>query len=412
MKVLHTADWHLGKKIDDKYCLLQEQKQVLIEIIDIAKRENPDIVIIAGDIFDKIRPSVEAQNLFYKTVKSLNNNGRTPIIIVAGNHDSPDLIEVTKPLANSYGIFLLGWPDTVIPMMTLDSKIEITASEIGFLQLKHPDYDYPFRIVFAPYINEERLKQRLTNQDSNTNTLSNVLKNTWKRLDEEYLTTRGINILVAHHFFINSKDEDYLEDDGERSIKSLGTAQVINTNILPRRLQYVALGHLHSYIQMEKPPCPCPVVYTGSPLPYSFDEQNQNKYVNIVEIEPLKKAIINTIALKSGKKLIRYKAKNVEDAKRWLADHQNCFVEISIKTQDGLLTNDKKDLNDIHPYIISIIPELILKDNIDKASALPDLTNNIESLFIEYFKNKNKGECPSSDLIQIFNEIVSAHDSD
>lgn len=411
MKLLHTADWHLGKKIDDKYCLLNEQKQVLTEIIDIAKQEAPDIIIIAGDIFDKIRPSIEAQNLFYKTIKTLNNNGQRPIVIVAGNHDSPDLIEVTGPLANSYGIFLLGWPDTVIPITTLDSQIKIISSQTGFLELKYPTYDYPLRIAFAPYINEERLKQRLTNRDQDTNTLSNVLKNTWKTLDEEHLNSSGINILVAHHFFINNKDEEYLEDDGERSIKSLGTAQVINTNILPKQLQYVALGHLHSYIQMEKPPCPCPVVYTGSPLQYSFDEQNRNKYINIVEIEPSQKAIIKTIALKSGKKLIRYKAQNVQDAKQWLADNQNCFVEISIKTQDGLLTNDKKDLNSIHPNIISIIPELMLKDDMEKLSVLPDLTNNIESLFIEYFKNRNKGELPSKDIINIFNEIVSTQDS-
>lgn len=86
MKILHTADWHLGKKLD-RFPRIEEQVLVLEEIINIAEKEAVDLVIIAGDLFDNFNPSVEASDLFYKTLKKLANEGKRPVIAISGNHD-------------------------------------------------------------------------------------------------------------------------------------------------------------------------------------------------------------------------------------------------------------------------------------------------------------------------------------
>ena len=136
MRILHTSDWHLGKKLED-ISRLDEQKEVLSEIVDIANNQAVDMIIIAGDIYDTSNPSNEAQELFYKTVKKLSNNGKRIIIAIAGNHDSSDGINAPDPIARMNGVFMIGDLNKVIPPFELDSGIELTKSESGFLEFKY-----------------------------------------------------------------------------------------------------------------------------------------------------------------------------------------------------------------------------------------------------------------------------------
>ena len=107
MKILHTADWHLGKKLW-KFSRLEEQVTVLDEIVSIVERENIDIVLIAGDCFDQINPSTEAIQLFYATLFRLSRNGQTCIFVVSGNHDSPERIDAPSPLGGYNQIYFTG----------------------------------------------------------------------------------------------------------------------------------------------------------------------------------------------------------------------------------------------------------------------------------------------------------------
>ena len=109
IKILHTADWHLGKKLDS-FSRLEEQILVMNEIVQIADEQIVDLVLVAGDLFDNFNPSVEAIELFYKTLKRLSQNGIRPVIAISGNHDSPYLIDAPDPLARECGIILIGHP--------------------------------------------------------------------------------------------------------------------------------------------------------------------------------------------------------------------------------------------------------------------------------------------------------------
>ncbi len=124
MKILHTSDWHLGKRLEN-FSRLEEQQAVLNEICEIADNENVDAVLVAGDLFDTFNPPTEAVDLFYKTLKRLTNGGKRPVIAIAGNHDSPDRIEAPDPLARECGIIFTGYPNSVVPEFELETGLKI-----------------------------------------------------------------------------------------------------------------------------------------------------------------------------------------------------------------------------------------------------------------------------------------------
>ncbi|MBN2262520.1 MAG: exonuclease subunit SbcD, partial [Prolixibacteraceae bacterium] len=111
MKILHTSDWHLGKRLVN-FERIEEQQLFLDELIEIANAQQVDAVLVAGDLFDTFNPPTQAVELFYKKLKQLSNNGLRPIIAIAGNHDSPDRIEAPDPLARECGILFAGYPNS------------------------------------------------------------------------------------------------------------------------------------------------------------------------------------------------------------------------------------------------------------------------------------------------------------
>ena len=263
MKILHTADWHLGKRLDG-FSRFDEQVAVLNEIITIANEKNVDLILIAGDLFDAFNPPVEAVELFYKTLKNLSNNGKRPVVAIAGNHDSPDRINAPDPLAKECGIILIGHPNELIKPFALD-YFNVHRSTEGFLELLIKDIDFPIRLLHTAYANEIRLKTYLGEDKSKQ--LNEVLNDHWLKIADTYCDTKGINLLISH-LYMNKRGASLLEEpDGEKPIK-IGNADLVFTDGIPPQIQYTALGHLHAFNNIgtaEKP-----LVYASSPLCYSF----------------------------------------------------------------------------------------------------------------------------------------------
>lgn len=404
MKILHTADWHLGKKLDH-FSRLEEQKLVMDEICAIANEQQVDAVIIAGDLFDTFNPSAEAQDLFYKTLHRLTNNGKRAVIAIAGNHDMPERVEAPNPLAEVNGIILCGFPDTEIKPFETDGGLKVLRSEPGFLELQMPSSKDVLRLIFTPYANELRLKTYLGNEDKESS-LRDVLENKWKQLADKYCDSNGVNILAAHLFFMKKGAPVEEEPEGERSILHVGGAQAIYSENVPKQMQYVALGHLHRYHSIDKNPCP--MVYSSSPLCYSFAEADQKKHVVIIELEPGKEAVYSPIELSNGRNLTRKKFASIEDATVWLMENQEVYVELTIQTDSYLDGAARKQLADVHNYIVDVIPEILTKNGVVEEfdPFLIDDSRDMKSLFEEYFKYKN-GENPSENLLNLFNEVVS-----
>ena len=399
MKILHTADWHLGKRLDS-FSRLEEQKIVLDEICIIADEQAVDAVIVAGDLFDAFNPPVEAIELLYKTLKRLTNNGKRPVIAIAGNHDSPDRIDSPEPLARECGIVFMGYPNTEIKTIELENGFEITKTDKGFIELNLPEHNYPLRIIATPYANEVRMKEYFGEEKEVE--LSNSLQMGWGDLSEKYCDNKGVNVLVTHLYMLKRGGEVLEEPDGEKPLK-IGNADLIYSDIIPSQIQYTALGHLHRHQNVgtdEKP-----VVYSGSPLSYSFSEAGQQKYVKIINVEPNSIAQLERIPLKSGKQLARKTFNSIDSAVEWLNDNQYTLVELTIESDTYLKSEDLKRLRNAHHEIVHIIP-IVKNDNVmDESSKQVNLNQDITALFSDYFKY-SKGQSPNEEIIELFKEII------
>ncbi len=266
MKILHTADWHLGKRLND-YSRLDEQRLVLEEICQIADKQAVDLVLIAGDIYDTFNPPTEATELLYKTLRKLSKDGQRPVVLIAGNHDSPDRIEAPDPLARELGIIFYGNLQSSITPFSLDNGLAVTASESGFIRLEGPQLSSPVNLILAPYANELLLKTFLGEENREAE-LRTQLSQRWQKLADKYFQDDQVNLFMGHLFFMKEGEKPQEEPESERSILHIGGAQAIFSNLIPQKTQYAALGHLHRYQVIDRDPCP--VVYSSSPLCYSF----------------------------------------------------------------------------------------------------------------------------------------------
>jgi len=403
MKILHTADWHIGKRLGN-FSRIAEQREVLEEICEIADEQEVDAVIIAGDLYDHFNPSNEAEELFYKTLKRLSKDGKRAVIAIAGNHDSPERIEAPNPLARACGILLVGFPDSKVADMSLDSGLKVLQSEEGFVELSLPNQKTPLRLLLTPYANEFRLKKYLTDKGKEeSKALRELLQAKWAELAEKYCDKKGVNLLVAHLFFMVKGTEAQKEPEGEKVI-NIGGATAIHTENIPKQVQYVALGHLHRYQRLGEKSCP--IVYSSSPLAYSFAEANQKKYVVIVEAEKGKVVDYTPIALEKGKPLLRQTCNNVEEAVDWLKENQHALVELTMFTDDYLSGKERKALHETHQGIVAILPKLREESMTEEEAAYQiDLSKDLESLFVEYFQHKNEGQMPGKDILDLFREV-------
>ncbi len=406
MKILHTADWHLGKKLY-QHPRHAEQVEVLSEICDIAQREAVDVVLIAGDLFDNPTPSNESSELFYKTLKRLTRGGECAVVAIAGNHDSPERIEAPDPLARECGIIFAGFPYSTVPIFALPSGIQVLRSTAGFIELQLPRVAYPLRLLLTPYANEFRLKKYLGIENPET-ILREILETQWANLATQYLDNQGVNLLVAHLYFMQKDGIAPEEPDGERAIH-VGGAQAVFAQSIPPQVQYAALGHLHRYQVIAEQPCP--VVYSSSPLAYSFSEANQSKYVVLLDAQPHRAVHFEKIELQTTKKLIQHRAPSVAAALEWLNENQTVLVELTVESDTYLTADENRSLQQAHPNIVNLIPVIRTQAGEKQAVTTRHLVgNSMEDLFSAYFQHRKNGQLPNDELLALFKEVLAQED--
>jgi DNA repair protein SbcD/Mre11 len=423
MRILHTGDWHIGKRLE-RFSRLAEQEEVLREIVTIADREKVDLVLVAGDLFDTANPGSEAQELLYRTLEELSAGGRRAVVAIAGNHDSPDRVEAPEVLARRHGIALVGYPFTSPPLFETAHGVRVSASAEGFLELNLPATGpAPVRILTTPYANEYRLRQLLLAEGDerdeaerrSAQSLQEILHTRWKATLAQYCRGEGINLLVAHLLFAVDPLDPPEEPDGERPIAHVGGAPALAASAIPAEIQYTACGHLHRHHSLSGFPS---VVYSGSPLAYSFSEAGQEKSVTIVDLEPLgqlgAEPSITTIPLTAGRPLLRKRASSVGEALEWLTAHQEALVELTLVLPEYLSGEERRALHQAHSGIVVIIPILSGgEDAVGTSGEVPlrDPTADVESLFEQFFRDRH-GVPPDEALRALFAEVLSVREED
>ena len=402
LKILHTADWHLGKRLQE-FSRLEEQKEVLDEIIQIADQESVDLVLVAGDVFDAFNPSHEAVELLFKTLRRLSDNGSRPVIVISGNHDSTQFITAPDPLARELGILFYGRFDQSITCGGLEGGTQIVRSEPGFVELKLPAHEFPVRILLAPYANELLLKTYLGEEDREEE-LRKVLQDKWEALADRYCDEQGVNLFVGHFFFMKEGEKPEAEPESERPILHVGGTQAIYTNNLPRQIQYAALGHLHRYHACDTEPCP--VVYSSSPLAYSFSEAGQQKKVVLVRARPGSPVEYTPMGLSKGRPLCRKTFSHLAATLEWLRANPYCFVEIVYATDEAIDAATRCAIMKAHDGIVSLIPQLTQEQLAGHTLQAEDLNQDMLTLFSRYYQS-TQGISPNEEVLHLFKEVIS-----
>jgi len=412
LNFLHTSDWHLGARLGD-YSRMAEQREVLEEIRTAAESGEADFVIIAGDVFDNFNPPNEAVELLYRELKKLADDGRRPVIVIAGNHDSPDRIEAPDPLAVECGIFFIGYPDFTRGRVELESGVAVDFPAQGILTIDFPDKPQ-VRILTTPYANENRLRKFLA-PENREQQISDILGSSWNQLAGKYCDDAGCNILTAHLFMSEDRHAGELfaeagpaveEPDEERSILHPGGLELIDAALVPTPIQYTALGHLHRPQSIREGGSP--IVYSGSPLAFGLSEENQQKSVVMVELEPGRKAKVERVPLSSGRRIVRKTFSDVGAATLWLGENPDVWVELLIECEKYISAVDRKQLYCAHEGITAVIPVSGTAD--PDAGAIersaPDLTESMEEIFKSFFEY-SKGIQADDDILSLFREVAS-----
>jgi exonuclease SbcD len=403
VRVLHTSDWHLGRNLEGR-SRLPEQEQFIDELVDIVTKEAIQLILVAGDVFDSCNPAAEAENLFYDALERLSDNGKRAVIAIAGNHDSPERLHAANPLALKHGIALLGYPQEILPAGTAQGGIRRVNTGPGWVELAAPGWAENAVVYALPYPSESRLNEVLTEKlddGSQQVAYSERVGRLFAEADRVFRTDT-INLAVAHLFAYGG-----LESESERQ---LGGALAVSPLVMPEQAGYIALGHLHRPQQLHSAPQTCR--YSGSPLSFSFSEADQQKEVVIAEMLPGRPANVNPVNLGCGKALKRWRANNIEEARRWCAEPGNleCWVELEIRADQPLESSELAELRRLHPGIITIrpiFPELEAGDStMRRLSELP-LVDRFQ-LFFE----RDRGIAPPEELVRFFLEMVNQPESD
>lgn len=335
MKILHTSDWHVGKKLQGRERLV-EQAQVLEEIKAVCESEGIELVLIAGDVFDTYTPSAEAEELFYEKVKKIAGEERA-VLIISGNHDDGVRLSAVAPLSEEQGIYVVGNARLGLSCKDTARKIKAIQSGKGYAIFTNDKGEQVY-ISMLPYPNEARFKEEKSE-------LSYIERMQGWIAEGESAREAGMpSIFMAHVFIAGGK-----VSESEREI-DLGGARAIPVSALPRT-DYIALGHLHKKQRMGEN-----CYYSGSPLQYAFDE-SADKSVKVFNLTQKGVEDLRDVPLKSGRKLVRLQAETVENALALLEEYKEAYVELTL-VLDAPLTKENSVQLTANENLVSLHTEV------------------------------------------------------
>jgi exonuclease SbcD len=264
MKILHTSDWHVGKilKGRDRH---DEHAAVLRSIVQAARDEDVDVVLVAGDLFETVAPTPKAQGLVMHTLLTLRQDGRQ-VVVIAGNHDNQILLDaVYRPVLGELGLHVLGTPKRPESggMLALRTRNGEAANVAALPFLSHR---------YAVRAAEIMLHEFAEHALDYTQRVSEIV-----RLLTEGFTTDAVNVVMAHATLLGGR-----RGGGEREVQT-SLDYELPASMFPVTAHYVALGHLHRWQEI---PGPCPTFYSGSPLAIDFGEEANEPVAVIVTAEP------------------------------------------------------------------------------------------------------------------------------
>lgn len=370
MKILHLADLHIGKKLNG-LSMSDSQKYVLKQAIDLVFKQNIQSVLIAGDIFDKPIPSVEALNLFSWFLQELAKF-KVKIYIVTGNHDSIERLSFLSSFLKKSNIFIASEFSGQIESFSLNCDVEI---------------------FLLPYIIPYSVKKFFPNEKiQNTNDAFNLIIKNCK------LNKDKINILLCHQFVFAKNSKLILN---ENEIKSVGLTDGIDYKIF-KKFDYCALGHLHCAQKVASDT----IRYSGSVLKYSFSEIHHKKVFNVINIEDKNNIKTEFYPILPLFEMKEYKGYIDEFLSEEFYSKINKNDYIKFVLLDEYVLDAKKKLSFIYPNIVMIEFENVFnKQNSFEFRTDFDKQKSMFEHFLDFFEIQTNIK-PDSSKEKIIKEIV------
>lgn len=319
MKFLHLADLHLGKRVNG-FSMLEDQAHILRQILAILDDEQPDGVLIAGDVYDKSVPSVEAVELLDDFLTELRARG-VPVLLISGNHDSPERLAFGGRVMDSCGIHISPVYDGALAPVTLQDAFG------------------PVHVWLLPFVKPAHVRRWFP--DADIESYTDAVAEAIAHMD---IDTAARNVLVTHQFVTGGTRS------GSEELSVGGTDNVDSGVFAP--FDYVALGHLHGAQHIGRET----IRYAGSPLKYSFSEARQHKSVTVVTLGEKGDVQVRTVALTPLRELREVRGSYDELTARSFYEHttyRSDYLHL-ILTDEQDVFDAMSRLRTIYPYLMTL----------------------------------------------------------
>lgn len=385
MRVLHTGDWHLGRTLEGR-SRLSEQEHFLDELVAMAGDQKADVILMAGDVYDSVNPPAAAETMFYEAAAKLTRDGRQ-LVVIAGNHDQPERISAVTPLVSQQGISLAGLPHS--------APITLQIPRTGEMAV----------IAALPYPSEARLSELLAGDSDEAelrHAYSAKVGMLMRQLAQSFRPDT-VNLAMSHIYVLGGK-----ECDSERPIQ-VGGAYTVDPSALDVGAQYTALGHLHRPQAVKGPGV---IRYSGSPLAYSFSEAGQSKSVMMVDVVPGQVLKVEELFLSSGRPLVNWKCHGgLEEVRRWLEEGRDkqAFIDLEISLTEAMSLGDIQALRKAHEGIVHIRPVYPGKETTEEAYNRAQMP--VHELFRKFYQRQSGGAEPEEELVELFMSLVNEEET-
>ena len=377
MKLFHTADWHLGKLVQGVY-MTEDQSYVLKQFIQAIEDEKPDAVIIAGDLYDRAVPPTDAVHLLDEVLDTIVMKLKTPVLAVAGNHDSPSRLNFGSRIMQKNGFHIVGNLTRALEPVVL-----------------HDAYG-PVYFHLIPYCDPSVVRNIFENEAIRTHNdaARRIVEEIKQKMDPD-----GRHIFVGHAFVTPFGDEEENTSDSERPL-SIGGAEYVDAHHFSV-FDYTALGHLHQahHVLEEK------IRYSGSILKYSISEENHKKGFHIVDLDA-KGNISLEKKLLTPKRDIRTVEGALDDLLTQNINHDYVFVRLLDKTP---ILSPMEKIRSVYPNAMHVERKnYSLSPLASNGSGTVNRSKMSDLDLFKSFYHEVKGETVTDETEAIFKDVLDA----
>lgn len=394
MKIIHTSDWHIGKIVNE-FSMIDDQKYILDKLLELIDKEEPTVLIIAGDIYDRSIPPVEAVELLNETLSTLVIDKKIKVLAISGNHDSGERLNFASKILEKSGLYIAGSDEEVYRHVVVQDDTQ----KVNF--------------YLVPYKDPALIKKLLENKEirSHNDAMEAIIN-----IIKENLNKDEINILVGHGYMTTKREEALeCEDKYEEAALEISESErplsIGGTDLIDAKLfddfDYVALGHLHGRQKIGREE----MRYSGTLLKYSFSEVNHKKGVTLIEIKENKNIDIELKELTPLRdlRIVKGNLEEIIKEARTLENGKEDYIQ-AILTDDGELMNPMEKLRSVYPNTMLITRERKREYNEDKTSAKGEYKSKSKlDLFKEFYQDLGNGEYTNEKetvLIETINSVL------